>query len=487
MIMNDEKKVLNRGVGYPVTAGGGYRPRCPQVVPTGEPCNGLSMSLTASGMEENAIVGLLRTCTAGVCNRRTPAKGRARGEMPPHDRTREEEDMILRLRGGMAGTDSDPDDEGPSQLSVHEGLVVVKGTPLPDISFEPKVALERLIMKPPEGKSTRRKEERGAEDERERDRDREKRPSRRRILSETEEEGSSGPERTRSLERGRERASPNPTRDEEDEVREIAVILPAKRGRGRPKTTGDYANLAEEQARLNLAKEEELKLLYEEKIARLTSKDIVKASKIDIKKVAIEEGMNPLQDNINKIRELQAQVMRAAKASTNLKGIHQNLIQKSAGYTLGLIEALRNKMDRGRNPDDQKEIKVLREEQEKLRRTMEERLQGLEEALHRANTAVDAERRKAEHHLNLLIQANNEKEELHRKLIETKEAEARWWRTNPEDQRMEIAEEVPTESPPTYTTAEEGDEQKPPKGSFQRPKSLELTRPYDPRSKGRPK
>jgi len=153
-----------------------------------------------------------------------------------------------------------------------------------------------------------------------------------------------------------------------------------------------------------------------------------------------------------------------AKISSNLKGQLQGILQTSAGYTMGLIEGLRNKLDGRAESNAQKEINAFRKEQENFRKKMKERLKGMEEALQRANIAAEAERQKAEHHLNLLVEANREKEELHRQLIKIKEEEERWWGINRVDQPMEIAEEVPTKSPTTDTdtSAEGGGEQHPP-------------------------
>jgi len=87
---------------------------------------------------------------------------------------------------------------------------------------------------------------------------------------------------------------------------------------------------------------------------------------------------------------------------------------------------------------------------------MEERIKGMEEVLQKTLLAAELEKQKADHHLNLLIEATREKKELLKQLIEMKEAERRWWdTTNPE--QMEVVEEPPTTSPKRQLTAEEGE------------------------------
>jgi len=118
----------------------------------------------------------------------------------------------------------------------------------------------------------------------------------------------------------------------------------AKRKWGRPPTTGEYRNIREEIEKQNKAKEAELRLLQEEKIAKMSGTEVLGLNKtVDVEEVTAEAEQTPTADIINKIRELQAEVTRVSKTSSNLKRTSQNTLNISAGRTVGLIKALRTR------------------------------------------------------------------------------------------------------------------------------------------------
>jgi len=92
-------------------------------------------------------------------------------------------------------------------------------------------------------------------------------------------------------------------------------------------------------------------------------------------------------------------------------------------------------------------------------------ISGMEEALNGALLEAESERRKANHHLNLLIEATEERDRLRAQMDAMREAERRW-RINPES--MEVVEMVEEPSPPTVSRAKvtpegEGEQQPPPR------------------------
>jgi len=357
----------------------------------------------------------------------------------------EEEDFtVLRLKGG-GGRGVESDEDSSDQLPVCDGQVMVGGTPLQGITIQPKVVVDRIDSQGATSSLARNEESKKGKDPlleiKEKVRERAMKSQRmarkaeisiRRQLPSDSEELSSGDQdraRTRSLERGCTSKKPSyrsySEGEEEVEITKVTPSATTKRGPGRPPTTSEYAGLREEKERFNREKEQELKLLYEEKIARLTGKEIFQTSKINTEEVAAEAEQNPIPDITSRIREHQANVLRVAKSSANLKGTHQNLLNQSAGYTVGFIEALRTKMDATQGVADWEKIKSLKTEQENFRKTTEESIKGLEEALQKALRMAEVEKQKADHHLNLLIEATREKKELLRQLIEIKEAEKR--------------------------------------------------------------
>jgi len=306
----------------------------------------------------------------------------------------------------------------------------------------------------------------------ERTRDRKKRPAGSRGLNRIESdesEDSSEPERSRSKDReGQARRNEKEIEtinveeeEDEEEVTEGTLVLAPEvpRKRGRSPTTGDYSKIADEKERVNRAKEEALKLENEERIMRLTSSEIVKMTKINPEKVMDIEEHNPTADIINRLRELQVEVLKVARTSSNHKGQYQGQLKKSAEWTMGLIEILRTRLDRSVEESRSEEMKALKSEQEILRKETERKIAGMEAALQKAMEMAEMERRKAEFHQNLLMEARMEKEEL-RNLQEIKEERDRWW--GEKGVPMEVVEEPhmepQTKEPTIIETVEEGEE-----------------------------
>jgi len=149
---------------------------------------------------------------------------------------------------------------------------------------------------------------------RERDRNREvrgqrqKTEARRRIYSDSEE--SSEQERARSPDKGKNNKKTGGASLSDGEEGEVEIIATTTAKRGRPPTTGDYKGIREEKEKFNREKEVELKLLHEERLAKLTGREIILTSKtkVDVEEVAMDAELNLTHDIINRIREHQAEV-----------------------------------------------------------------------------------------------------------------------------------------------------------------------------------
>jgi len=161
--------------------------------------DGLPSALTASVGGELAIAGGVCTCSAGVHVPNAPANGRARGQMPPWDQ-REKEGETLRLRGGggvEGGREAKQESQSLQQMPTRKGGQ--SGDSWQEVSVlldktEADVRLAGL-----RAEETMNKEDTGKQ---ERARDREKPPvgarAANRIESdESDNNGSSGPERSR--------------------------------------------------------------------------------------------------------------------------------------------------------------------------------------------------------------------------------------------------------------------------------------------------
>jgi len=186
-----------------------------------------------------------------------------------------------------------------------------------------------------------------------------------------------------------------------------------KRGPGRPPTTGEYVGMKEAQIELNMEREKELKLLHEEKILRMNSKEITESLGTEPEKYAEEAEHQPTADIINRLREAQTHILQVQKSSSNLKGTHQNALKVSASLTLGLIETLRTRID------ENTEVETLRkrqEEQEESFKKMEEEMKKMRETIDIILSTAETERKKAEHYQELLQRVSEQKEELEKQL-----------------------------------------------------------------------
>jgi len=210
------------------------------------------------------------------------------------------------------------------------------------------------------------------------------------------------------------------------------IVQRAERKRDRPPTTAEYVNVREELARYIAVKEAALKLEAEERISRLTCQEIVRMAEVTPEEVMEREETNPTADiAASRARELQTEILKAIKASSNLKRTHQGSIRKSAEWTLGLIETLRTRLDRPQKTrkSESEEVQALRREQTKFRAEMEGKMAEMRDSMQRAMTAAENEQVKAACHLSLLEQTLREKEDLERKLRQMKEEQAWWWGT----------------------------------------------------------
>jgi len=249
--------------------------------------------------------------------------------------------------------------------------------------------------------------------------------------------------------------------EEDEDGEDVTEVTPVPvpevtKKRVRPPTTGEYVGLADEKERANKAKEEALRLEQEERTMKLTNREIIKMNKIDLETVAAAEEHNPTADIVNRLRELQVDILKVARTSGNLKG---GYLKKSAGWILGLIEVLRTRLDRSAEENRSEELKALQRDQEKFQKDTERQMAEMQSSLRIAIEMAEVERRKAEHHLNLLMEATKEKEELRRQLQKINEEQNSWW--GEKRVPMEITEEPHTEpymEEPTIVAAEEREE-----------------------------
>jgi len=83
---------------------------------------------------------------------------------------------------------------------------------------------------------------------------------------------------------------------------------------------------------------------------------------------------------------------------------------------------------------------------------MEEKTKEMEEALNRALQVAESERARADHHLNLLLQTTNERDQLRAQVRAMEDAEKRWWANTPIEP-MEVVEVVDNRPPSPFPIA----------------------------------
>jgi len=188
--------------------------------------------------------------------------------------------------------------------------------------------------------------------------------------------------------------------------------------------------MAKAQEELNKERDKELRLIHEEKILRLTGKEMVESLGTEPEKYAAEAEHQPTADIINRLRETQVHILQVQRTSGNLKGSHQGALKVNASLTLGLIEALRTRID------ENTEVEILRkkqEEQEESFKKMEEELKKMREIINIVQLTTETERRKAEHYQKLLQREKEKKEDLERQLqLAREEWRLGCWEPEPE-------------------------------------------------------
>jgi len=196
------------------------------------------------------------------------------------------------------------------------------------------------------------------------------------------------------------------------------------RGRGRPPTTNEYVGKAEAVAKLNTELEKQNKLKHEEKIMKMTGKEIIESLGMVPKNYTEEAENQPTSDLINKVREVQTHILQVQRSSSNLKGTHQGALKAGASLTLGYVEALRTRMEGSGNNNAEMEIlrEKLKKQEEALRKMKEEvdGMRGMIEVAFRTaegeRVKAETERRNAEYFRDLLEREMDKKEDLERQL-----------------------------------------------------------------------
>lgn len=165
-----------------------------------------------------------------------------------------------------------------------------------------------------------------------------------------------------------------------------------KRKRGRPPTTGEYAGRAEAQKKL-ADQEARLLLIQQEKEWRdLTTEEFYNKCGLDLEEAIETMRRNPTADLSNRARELQREVLRVAKVSTNINGLLKKHLKDAAVLTAACVEVLRTRVVDGPDTDAGvqlremgKRIETLNKEKEEAR----ERVLILERALQEKGEALE--------------------------------------------------------------------------------------------------
>jgi len=186
--------------------------------------------------------------------------------------------------------------------------------------------------------------------------------------------------------------------------------------------------------------EKEIKLLHEKKILRMTGKELTESLGIKPEQYTAEAEQQPTADIFNRLREAQTHILQVEKTSGNLKSTHQSALKINANLTLGLIEALRTRID------GNTEVETLRkrqEEQEESFKKMEEEMKKMRETIDIVLSTAETERRKAEYYQDLLQRVSEQKEELEKQLqLAREEQRLSCWEPGPEPMEIGEVEEI---------------------------------------------
>jgi len=414
--------------------------------------DGLPTLLAASSGGELAIDGTVSTCSAGVLTLNAPAKDLGRDQEGKWGEP-------VRLKGG-AGGGSDEESISSQELTVmRKGMVVVEGNA--KVVSQTIGGLHSDTEKEKEESVRRREKERDREDLqvrtcRKRRREKSSRPAKGQGKDSDSDSGED-PDEVRGGSSGNEGRSRSATRDKRDtEGEEVTEVRPNLRcssldrpkknkGPGRPPTTGDYVKLWKEQDRLNEKMRERNRLIYEEKILRMTGKEMMEATKMKEEDLRTEMEHQPTGDLVNRLREAQMSILQVEKSSGNLKGTHQSALKVAAITTLAILETLRNRAD-GNGSEEvkilqrrQKESEELLKDMQENKRKQEEKLEEMRGKVEEALITAETERRKAERYRNQLEVTVQKREELERQL------QMSCWEPVTAPEPMEVGEAVTME------------------------------------------
>jgi len=175
-----------------------------------------------------------------------------------------------------------------------------------------------------------------------------------------------------------------------------AYIQQLRAERGRPPMTGEYVGLAE-------ANDERVrKLRLEREAQALNMADtlqILRKANLDSETTAEEASLIPMADIASRIREAQAEIVRVAKSSSNIKGDLQRVLKVSASLTMGLVDVLRTRADQTGERIGSEETRRLREQVERLGRAqdaMEARINAMKDEMEAAKAKANEGKIKVE-------------------------------------------------------------------------------------------
>lgn len=143
------------------------------------------------------------------------------------------------------------------------------------------------------------------------------------------------------------------------------------RKKGRPPTTAEYMGKTAALKKLNEEKERLLQLSREEAARNMSVDQLIKIGRIDMYKKIEEMEKKPDAEIAKKMEDCQAEVLKIARTSANLKGTYQKALKGAAVTTLAGLQVINERVERMRSNAISAEIEALRNELAELRTRLE--------------------------------------------------------------------------------------------------------------------
>lgn len=132
--------------------------------------------------------------------------------------------------------------------------------------------------------------------------------------------------------------------------------------RGRPPTSGEYRNLAQQKKEYNAQRQKEQELELLDRLKTLSGGELYSCLKIDFDDAVENITHNPTGDIANRARESLEEIMRVARVSKNLNGPCVKSLKQAAVLSAAVVEVLRTRADSADGSDTRKRIRFLEKE-----------------------------------------------------------------------------------------------------------------------------